>query len=127
MWEECSRANVSAGPDSGETLAVRAVTQGAHGSVTFTATSVSYTPAANYNGADSFTYTIGDGNGGTATATVNVTVTSVNDNPGAVNDAATTAADSGATAISAQANDAAGPGRGEGMEATTTTQGAHGN
>src|SRR5437773_1987809 len=77
MWEECSRANVSAGPDSGETLAVTATTQGAHGSVTFTATSVSYTPAANYNGADSFTYTIGDGNGGTATATVNVTVTSV--------------------------------------------------
>ena len=57
------------------------MTQGAHGSVTFTATGVSYTPAANYNGADSFTYTIGDGNGGTATATVSVTVTAVNDAP----------------------------------------------
>ena len=54
-------ANDNSGPDPGETLAVTAVTQGAHGTVTFTATGVSYTPAANYNGPDSFTYTIGDG------------------------------------------------------------------
>ncbi|MBW4481833.1 MAG: tandem-95 repeat protein [Tildeniella torsiva UHER 1998/13D] len=38
-----------------------------------------YTPNANYNGSDSFTYAISDGNGGTATATVNLTVNSVND------------------------------------------------
>src|SRR6185436_9248119 len=35
----------------------------------------------NYNGPDSFTYTISDGNGGFATATVTVTVTAVNDAP----------------------------------------------
>jgi subtilisin-like proprotein convertase family protein len=40
-----------------------------------------YTPAANFNGTDSFTYTVSDGIGGTATATVNFTVTSVNDAP----------------------------------------------
>ena len=40
-----------------------------------------YTPDANYNGPDSFTYEISDGKGGTSTATVNVTVTSVNDLP----------------------------------------------
>ena len=33
-----------------------------------TATGVSYTPDANFNGPDSFTYTICDGNGGSATA-----------------------------------------------------------
>ena len=61
------RANDTLGPDSGETLTVTAVTQGtAGGSVTFTATGVSYTPAANFIGADTFTYTISDGNGGTA-------------------------------------------------------------
>ncbi|MCA3268080.1 MAG: tandem-95 repeat protein, partial [Azospirillum sp.] len=40
-----------------------------------------YTPRANFNGADSFTYTVSDGNGGTATATVVINVASVNDAP----------------------------------------------
>src|SRR5690242_21492726 len=59
-------------------LTVIAVTQGTHGSVTFTASGVSYTPAPNYFGSDSFTYTISDnGTGGAAhtdTASVNVTI-----------------------------------------------------
>jgi PKD repeat protein len=42
-----------------------------------------YTPAPNYNGPDSFTYTANDGNGGTDTATVTITVRPVNDPPGA--------------------------------------------
>ena len=41
---------------------------------------VTYTPAANYVGSDSFTYTVTSG-GSTETATVNVTVTNVNDAP----------------------------------------------
>ncbi len=62
----------------------------AHGSAVANADgTISYTPAANYAGADSFTYTIGDGQGGSATATVSVTVTAANDAPVAVNDAAT--------------------------------------
>ncbi len=65
----------------GDTLTVSAVTQGASGSVAIVAGGVQYTPNANFNGADSFTYTLSDGNGGTATATVNVTVTPVNDGP----------------------------------------------
>jgi hypothetical protein len=68
-------ANDSIAPDTGETLTVTAVSLAAHGSVTFTATAVSYTPAAAYNGPDEFTYTIADGNGGSATAKVTVTVT----------------------------------------------------
>uniref|UniRef100_UPI00117E0851 beta strand repeat-containing protein n=1 Tax=Nitrospira cf. moscoviensis SBR1015 TaxID=96242 RepID=UPI00117E0851 len=55
------------------------VTQGAHGSVTFLANgTVTYTPDANFNGTDSFTYTITSG-GVTETATVTVQVTAVND------------------------------------------------
>ena len=60
------------------------MTQGANGArwrSPAAAPASSYTPDANYFGADSFTYTISDGNGGTDTATVNVTVTAVNDNP----------------------------------------------
>ena len=38
-----------------------------------------YTPASNFNGADSFNYTISDGKGGTDSATVFITVNPVND------------------------------------------------
>ncbi|MEJ1938677.1 cadherin-like domain-containing protein, partial [Nostoc sp. NIES-2111] len=43
--------------------------------------SFSYTPAPNFNGTDSFTYTVSDGNGGTTTGTVSVNVAAVNDAP----------------------------------------------
>jgi Ca2+-binding RTX toxin-like protein len=45
-----------------------------------------YTPDANFNGSDSFEYTLEDGNGGTDTATVTLTIASVNDAPVALND-----------------------------------------
>jgi Ca2+-binding RTX toxin-like protein len=40
-----------------------------------------YTPAADYNGSDSFTVEVSDGAGGTDTVVVNVTVNAVNDAP----------------------------------------------
>jgi VCBS repeat-containing protein len=59
--------------------AVTGVTQGQHGSVSYNADgTLVYTPAANYNGPDSFTYTVTSG-GVTETATVTVTVRPVND------------------------------------------------
>src|SRR6185436_1827013 len=58
------------------------------GSVQLTGTGVVYTPAANFNGVDTFTYTISDNgttNGKndpkTSTGTVTVTVNAVNDAP----------------------------------------------
>ncbi len=62
---------------------------------------VTYTPAANYCGSDSFSYTITGG----STATVSVTVTCVDDNPVAVADSATVNEDSSANTITVLTND----------------------
>ena len=43
-----------------------------------------YTPAGNYNGADSFTYSVSDGSGDSGIVTVTITVNGVNDAPVAV-------------------------------------------
>jgi hypothetical protein len=67
--------------DQGDTLTITNVTDPAHGSAEVVDGKVNYTPDDDYNGPDSFTYTVSDGNGETATATVNVTVTPVNDVP----------------------------------------------
>jgi VCBS repeat-containing protein len=75
----------------GDTLSVSNVGAASHGTTNLANDgTVTYTPAANYNGADSFTYTVSDGNGGTATAKVDVTVNPVNDNPVAADDAKST-------------------------------------
>ena len=88
-----------------DTLSVTSVGTPAHGSVVINPDkTIAYTPAANYHGSDSFTYTVNDGRAGIATATVDVTVTSVNDVPAAVNDTAATAEDTPAT-IAVLAND----------------------
>ena len=67
----------------GQPLSMTAVTQAANGTVAIVAggMAVNYTPAANFFGSDSFTYTIRDARGDTDTATVNLTVTPVNDPP----------------------------------------------
>ncbi len=121
-------ANDSILPDAGETLTITGVTQGAGASVAIVGgTTVTYTPNADFFGADSFTYTISDGNGGTATATVSVTVTPANDPPQALNDAATVGEDSGASAIDVLLNDSILPDAGEILTITGVTQGASGS
>jgi len=57
------------------------VTQPAHGEVTGTWPDFVYTPARDYVGSDSFTYTLSDGTLTSAAATVSITVTPVNDAP----------------------------------------------
>ncbi|MGY5865609.1 MAG: Ig-like domain-containing protein, partial [Candidatus Thorarchaeota archaeon] len=58
----------------GDTLVIEAVGLPSHGTAVISAGMIIYTPDANYNGPDSFTYTVSDGNGGTDTATVTITV-----------------------------------------------------
>lgn len=63
-------------PDSGDTLAVVAVSSPTANGATVTTDgiAVTYTALSTFTGTDSFTYTVSDGNGGTAVGTVSMTV-----------------------------------------------------
>ena len=109
----------------GDSLSVASVTQGADGTVAINGdNTVTYTPNANFNGADSFTYTASDGNGGTDTATATITVNAVNDAPFAAADGATTNEDT-AVALSVLANDI--DIDGDSLGVASVTQGANGS
>ena len=58
----------------GDTLSIHSVTSPTNGTATNHTTYVTYSPDTNFDGTDSFEYTVSDGNGGTDTATVTVTV-----------------------------------------------------
>ncbi|NEU06746.1 tandem-95 repeat protein, partial [Flavihumibacter sp. R14] len=75
----------------GDAITAIKVTDPANGTLVFNADgSFTYTPNANFNGTDSFTYKVSDGSLESNTATVTITVTPVNDAPVALNDAYTT-------------------------------------
>ncbi len=78
----------------GDDLSISSVTPGNKGTAVISGGKIVYTPDADWNGTDSFTYTISDGNGGTDTATVTVTVTAMNDAPEAKDDTASVNEDS---------------------------------
>ena len=65
----------------------------AHGTLTGTVPNLTYNPAANYNGPDSFTFKANDGRVDSAAATVSITVTPVNDVPMAQGQSVTTLED----------------------------------
>ena len=103
-------SNDSKGPldESSQTLTVTAVSQASHGSASLNAGLVSYVPAENYVGQDSFTYTVCDGTPGLCDdGTVTITLTPVNDAPRASLDSYTVTA-AGAT-FDVRENDSPGP------------------
>ena len=77
--------------DTGGAVSAALVANVTHGALTLNADgSFLYTPAANYNGPDSFTYTASDGTTTSNVATVSLTVNSVNDAPVGNNDSYST-------------------------------------
>ena len=100
----------------------------AHGALTFNANgSYTYTPAANYNGADGFTFKASDGSLTSNTATVSLTVNPVNDPPVANADTASVTSGSSvniaASTLLANDTDA----DGDTLSVTSVAAGAHGS
>jgi hypothetical protein len=89
---------------NGDTLTLDSVTQPANGTASIVSGQVEYVPDADYNGSDSFDYTVSDGSN-TATATVTVTVEPVNDAPTITNTPPTTATVGTEYSYDAQAED----------------------
>ena len=101
---------------SGAVLTIQSVSTGsAGGTITIPSggKSITYRPAANFNGSETFTYTVANQDGATQVATVTVTVQAVNDAPVAVNDTFEVVQDSTGNTILVLANDTTGPDTGE--------------
>jgi len=80
--EDTAKAITLTGSDAdGDPLTYSVVAGPSHGTLSGTAPALTYTPAANYNGSDSFTFKANDGTLDSATTTVSITVTAVNDAP----------------------------------------------
>ena len=106
--EDQSSTVTLAGSDiDGNPLTFLIASAPAHGTLGGNAPGVLYTPAANYYGPDSFTFTVSDGTLVSSAATVTVTVASVNDAPAAEGQIAVTEEDTVA-ALNLAATDADG-------------------
>ena len=91
--------------DNGDTLTAIKLSDPQHGTLTLNGNgSFSYTPDANYNGPDSFSYKANDGALDSNEATVSITVNAVNDAPTATSDSVSTDEDT-AKGITLAAND----------------------
>ena len=92
--EDTAKGITLTGSDGdGDTLTYSVVTAPSHGTLNGTAPALTYTPSANYAGADSFTFKVNDGTVDSAPATVTITVTPVNDAPVANGQSVTTLED----------------------------------
>src|SRR5207302_1406697 len=82
----------------GDALTAIVVSGPTHGTLTLSANgTLSYTPSANYNGSDSFTYKANDGTADSNVVTVAITITAVNDAPVAAGDSYATNEDTALT------------------------------
>ena len=92
--EDTAKGITLAGTDVDGTIASYAVGTPSNGALSGTAPNLTYTPTADFNGNDSFTFTVTDNQSGVSTpATVSITVTSVNDVPVATAQSVSTAED----------------------------------
>jgi len=80
--EDTPKAIVLAGSDpEGSSLTFAVAVNPAHGTLSGTIPNLTYTPNANYNGTDSFTFKVNDGSLDSPAATISLTIAPVNDAP----------------------------------------------
>ena len=120
---EDSAHNVTlAGTDAdNDPLTYTVVAQPSHGTLSGTAPSLTYKPATNYSGADSFTFRVNDGEANSTAATVSITVTPVNDIPTLSPIADVTVNEDSATKTIALAGISAGGGESQTLSVTATS------
>jgi hypothetical protein len=82
--EDTAKGIVLSGSDAnGDPLTYQVTAGPTHGSLSGSAPNLTYTPAMNYNGSDSFNFRVNDGQENSAPAAVSITVLAVNDAPAA--------------------------------------------
>jgi hypothetical protein len=92
--EDTPKSLTLTGSDAeGDTLSFTVASGPSHGTLAGTAPDLTYTPAPDYHGPDSFTFTVSDGQNTSTPATVSITVTAGNDGPIALAQSLTTAED----------------------------------
>ncbi len=119
---------IAAGPSNGSLGTISAADCTA---VNTCSATVLYTPGTNFNGTDSFTFTVNDGHAESSAATVSISITAVNDAPTfdmpttaeALEDAGLVTLSAFATGISAGASDESS----QGLTLTTTVTGTTGS
>ena len=102
--DQAGAVTLSGHDPDGDTLGYTVASQPQNGVLSGTVPNLTYTPNANFNGSDSFSYTVNDGALTSSSATVSLTVTAVNDPPVAVDDAISQAG-TAALAIPVLSND----------------------
>lgn len=79
--DTASSIALSASDLDGDSLSYIVLTSPAHGNLSGTAPNLTYTPAANFNGSDSFTFKTNDGKADSNIALISIAVAAVNDAP----------------------------------------------
>jgi len=122
VTEDIAKAITLTGSDvENSPLTYTIITPPARGTLTGTGANLTYTPNANYNGSDNFTFKVNDGGLDSTPATVSITVEAVNDKPLAAAQNVTTVEDT-QLPIVLSGSDV----DGNALTYTITTQPAHG-
>ncbi len=90
----------------GDPITISSLSQPANGTAVNNGDgTINYTPNLNFNGSDSFSYTISDGNGGLSDALVTITINTINDPPVAVEDLNNSVEEDSSSVINVVVND----------------------